>query len=340
MPRRRESGRTAGRRGRRPAVVVAPAVLLTALAGGALYTAAATRRAEAAFPPRGRLVTVGGVRVHLLDAGRGAPVVLLHGNPGFVQDFAPDDPAGPFATLARTYRVIAVDRPGHGYSERPSAAGATPAEQARLLRATLARLGVERPVLVGHSWGGALALTYALAYPGEVRGLVPVATRAYPRPSHGGALYAALRAPVLGSVLRHTFMRPAGGRVLEAGLRSAHAPDSVPPDHLAAGRALWLRPGQLAATVWDTRLLNRALRTASGAYGRLAVPTVVVVGDHDGGRAESRRLASEIPGAELVVLPGAGHHLPRARPAAVAAAVGRVTGRADPRGRSREVGPF
>lgn len=123
-------------------------------------------------------------------------------------------------------------------------------------------------------------------------------------------------------------MRPLGGRVLESGLRGAYAPDPVPPDHLAAAPGLWLRPGQLAATVWDTRLLNAALRTTGGAYRRLAVPTVILVGERDGGGAESRRLAREVPGAELVVLPGAGHHLPRARPAPIAAAVGRVTARA------------
>lgn len=308
------------------------AVVLSALAGAALFTAAATRRAEAAFPPGGRFVMVDGVRLHVREAGRGVPVVLLHGNPGFVQDFAPDDPAGPFAALARDYWVIAIDRPGHGYSGRPSAAGTTPAEQARLLHAALGRLGAARPILVGHSWGGALALTYALAYPGEVRGLVLVGTRAYPREGDGGALYAAVRTPVLGTLLRHTLMRPFGGRAVDAGLAAAYAPDPVPPDHRAAARALWLRPGQVAATAWDTRDLNQALRASRPRYGRLAVPVVIVVGDRDGGQAESRRLAGEVPGAELEVLPDAGHHVPRARPAAIATAVGRVAARAATRG--------
>lgn len=320
---------------RRPARVVL-ALVLAPLSGAALYTAAATRRAEIAFPPRGRFVDVGGpgapVRLHVRDPGRGVPVVLLHGNPGFLQDFAPDDTAGLFTMLARSYRVLAVDRPGHGYSDRPSTAGVVPAEQARLLHAALGRLGVEQPILVGHSWGGALALTYALAYPGAVRGLVLVGTRAYPHPSDGGALYAALRAPVVGPLLAHTLMRPFGGRVLDAGLAGAYAPDPVPPDHRASARALWLRPGQVAATVWDTRLLNEALRTTSGAYGRLAMPVVILVGDRDGGRAESRRLAGEVPGAELAVVDGVGHHLPRARPAAIVTAVGRVAARAAVRG--------
>ncbi len=63
----------------------------------------------------------------------------------------------------------------------------------------------------------------------------------------------------------------------------------------------------LAATGWDTRLLNATLRTTGGAYGRLAMPAVILVGDRDRGWAEPRRLAREVPGAEPVALPGAGH---------------------------------
>src|ERR687895_1839922 len=114
-------------------ILAAGTVILAALAGLAVHTALDVRRAESAFPPSGQFTHVEGVRLHYLAAGAGRPVVLLHGNPGFVQDFALDT-AALLSLLAREHRVIAFDRPGHGYSDRPSAAGTTPQEQARLLR--------------------------------------------------------------------------------------------------------------------------------------------------------------------------------------------------------------
>ena len=138
------------------------AAALFALGGALLVlgTRLGTARGEAAFPPEGRFILVDGVRLHYVDDGPAAapPVVLIHGNPGFLTDF---DPAR--AALRRAgYRVVAFDRPGHGYSARPHPGRYTVEAQARLLHDLLARLGVARPVLVGHSWGTTLALVYAL----------------------------------------------------------------------------------------------------------------------------------------------------------------------------------
>jgi pimeloyl-ACP methyl ester carboxylesterase len=305
------------------AVLAAGTLIVAALAGLALYTALEVRRAEAAFPPRGQFAHADGVRLHYVTAGAGRPVVLLHGNPGFVHDFALDT-VGPLSLLAREHRVVAFDRPGHGYSDRPSAAGTTPREQARLLREALRHLGAERPVLVGHSWGGALALLYALEYPGEVAGLVVIGTRAYPSAGRGDPLYVLNRAPVVGPLFRHTLLLPLGRRTVERRLAAAYAPDSVRPGHAAAARALWLRPGQVAATVWDTRNLQVALAPASRRYGELAVPVVILVGARDRGTGESYRLSQVLPRAELVTLPNVGHELQLTRPAAVLGAVRRV----------------
>jgi len=258
-----------------------------------------------------------------VSAGDGAPVVLLHGNPGSVRDFTPML----LPALASRYRVIAFDRPGHGYSERPSASGTTPAEQARLIREALRQMGVDRPIVVGHSWGGALALVYALRYPGDVAGLVVIGARAFPTASDGGPVYALARAPVIGALFRHTLLGPVGGRILERRLAAAYAPD--PPDeaHRAAARALWLRPGQSAATVWDTRNLNEELRSASDRYRHITVPTAILVGEADAGGHESVTLSRAIPSAELVVLRQTGHQIPLTRPGAVTDAVRQVEAR-------------
>src|ERR1043165_8484582 len=118
----------------------------------------------------GEFVEGEGLRLHYLSRGEGRPVLLLHGISGFAHDFVPvlevlDE---------KKFRAFAFDRPGHGYSERPANDGAM-SSQARLIRGALSSLGVRRPLVVGHSWGAALALSYALQYPGEVAALVLLA---------------------------------------------------------------------------------------------------------------------------------------------------------------------
>src|SRR5919199_1117714 len=118
----------------------------------------------------GEFVSVEGVRLHYLSRGEGRPVVLLHGNSGFAHDFA----SVLEAADQEEFRALAFDRPGHGFSERPAQDGAM-SSQARLIRGALEALGVRRPLVVGHSWGAALALSYALQYPDDAAALVLLA---------------------------------------------------------------------------------------------------------------------------------------------------------------------
>jgi pimeloyl-ACP methyl ester carboxylesterase len=303
--------------------------LLVALILGvaALRVRASTKSAQAAWPRAGQLVTVaGGQRLHVADTGQQTPgrhvVVLLHGNAGSMHDFDRLVPE-----LARTSRVIVVDRPGHGYSERASMEQSTPSAQARAIRAALTQLGVERPILVGHSWGGALALAYALDFPADVAGLVLVGTRAYPYEGPPDPLYALLRTPVIGPALRHSIVPMFAGGPIERRVVAAYRPDPVDSTHLARSRALWSRPTQLGATVWDTELLQRAAHTMSRRYSTLPHPTMLVVGDGDELRPETERLSREMPGSWIRVLPNTGHYAIRTRPADVARAVAELEAR-------------
>lgn len=289
---------------------------LAILAAFALYTQVEVRRAEARFPPTGQFVTVHGIRLHYVDRGTGAPVVLLHGNPGFVEDFLPL-----VDSLARTHRVIAFDRPGHGYSSRASAAGTMPHDQVQLIHDALAQLGVSRTIVVGHSWGGGLALLYALEHPREVDRLVLIGTRAFPSTGGADPVYALNRTPIIGALFRHTALLPVGRTLVRRRLTSAYAPDTVRRGHFEAARALWLRPSQVAATVWDTRNLDRELREASTRYSGMRVPVIVICGARDQLLPESKRLAIAMPGAQLVVVPNTGHEAQLTRTAIVLDAI-------------------
>ena len=304
------------------------AVLLALALGAAAWRVRTmTSHAHATWPASGRYVTIpGGQRLHYADTGQAAParhtVVLLHGNPGTIHDFD-----RLVRLLAPTTRVIAFDRPGHGYSDRLGMRESTPTVQARAIHAALVQLGVERPIIVGHSWGGALAMAYAMEFPADVAGLVLVGTRAYPIEGPPDPLYSLLRTPLIGPVLRHSVASIVAPGPIENRVAGAYRPDGVHADHLARGRALWARPTQLGATVWDTYLLQNAADTMSRRYGTLAHPTMLLVGDGDELLPETERLSRELSGTWIRVLPNTGHYAIRTRPADVARAIAELEAR-------------
>ncbi|MBV0893568.1 alpha/beta hydrolase, partial [Paracoccus sp. Z118] len=127
------------------------------------------RKAERDNPPAGSFLNVNGVRLHYLERGNGAPLVLLHGNGSMIQDF---ETSGLIELAARKYRVIVLDRPGYGHSERPRDRIWTAEAQADLIHDALAQLGIARATVLGHSWGCLVAVALARKYPDLVGGLV------------------------------------------------------------------------------------------------------------------------------------------------------------------------
>jgi alpha-beta hydrolase superfamily lysophospholipase len=145
---------------------LAPALIgsAAALGAAAVYAAAKARGAERRYPPIGHFMSVNGVRLHYIERGQGEPLVLIHGNGTMAEDFLV---SGIVDKLAARYRVIIIDRPGYGYSERPRALW-TPRAHATLYQAALERLGVSQAVVLGHSWGSLVAV--ALSTTAKVMG--------------------------------------------------------------------------------------------------------------------------------------------------------------------------
>lgn len=303
---------------RRAGVLLLLAVSVT-FSGATLYTILETRRVQRVRRPAGQFISLDGARLHYVERGTGRPVLLLHGNPGFVQDWS-----AVLSEMPPQYRVLAFDRPGHGFSSRSSGRNVTPETQAGLVHAALERLHVECPILVGHSWGAALSLIYALQYPSDTCGLVLIAPRAFPVERRRSPLYGLVRAPVIGDMFRHSVMLPVGRRMIAEGLAAAYDSDVPLPDHLTAASELWSRPGQAEATVWDSHNLQKSLRSFSLRYGDVEGPVLILVGDHDRLDRESIPLSHRIRVAELVVVPRAGHQIPHVRPRAVVAAINSV----------------
>jgi pimeloyl-ACP methyl ester carboxylesterase len=292
--------------------VLAGVVLL--LAAAALTTWFITQIVEARYPPTGRFVEVGGGRLHLIDAGPTdrpplGTLLLLHG----ASASSADPMLAIGRTLAQKYRVIAPDRPGHGWSDRIAGAdAASPARQAGIIREMLERLGVERAIVVGHSWSGALATNLALDHSDRVAGLVLLAPVSHPWP--GGAIswyYKPATARWLGWLLTRTLAAPAGLLGLDPGIQVVFAPQAAPPRYREDARVpLLLRPAAFQANAEDVAGLHAFVLRQSSRYGAIRAPTVIISGDADTivwTNLHSRSLSHEIPEAKLMVLPGVGH---------------------------------
>jgi len=270
-----------------------------------------------------KFVNIDGVDLHFVIKGSGQPVVLIHGNPGSCQDWS-----RLYTPLARRYQTMAFDRPGHGHSDRPNHGGQVTVEvQARLLCAALDQLRVEKPILVGHSWGGALALIYAMLHPRDVGGLVLLAPAVY-ESDDGVSFLSKLPAwPVVGDVMNFLFTPLLGAWLVRTDLQKAFAPDRVPKNYLRHTLSEWTRPKKVKWYSIDDALLNESLPKLSPNYSEVTVPTVILTGDSDlivPAEENAHRLHEALPQSELIVLPNTGHQIPFTRPDAVADAIDRV----------------
>lgn len=300
-----------------PSVIVIGLVAM--LASLALLTQAGVLWIDSRFPPQGDIVTTAAGPIHIVDLGpkNGAelPVVMVHGASSNLK--AMRLPLGD--NLAKTRRVILIDRSGHGWSPRDPAQQWSLESQARAIAAVLDRIGIPRAVLVAHSFGGAVATRLALDEPQRVAGLVVLAGATHPWPGGGvGQLNKLLTTPLIGPLLAYTVTLPVGLFLVEPGARSVFLPQTMPDGYVdATATPLLLRPREMLANAWDLTALNAELGVQMARYPQIAAPTIVIHGDADEVASldiHSRALAKEVPGARLIVLPGVGHMVQNAAP--------------------------
>jgi pimeloyl-ACP methyl ester carboxylesterase len=286
------------------AILAALILALSVLAGVSVLL---ERRAEVAFPPIGRMLQVEGLQLHVVEKGHGQPVIFIHGAFGALQDFT----ATVFEPVSRGFRAIAIDRPGHGYSQAP-ADGHYPNVQARLIREAARALGAERPILVGFSLGGALALTYALEYPDDVGALVLINPPTEEWPGRIDFLFRWPGWPVVGPMLAKTLALPIGLWRLKAAAAEAFSPEPTPPNFIQSPTPLGLRPRTFLMSAAERRVLKPSLRAQMPRYRRLPMPITILAGAADVLVRASRHalgLHRAVPHSELIMLPGLGHNL-------------------------------
>ncbi|MCK0715140.1 alpha/beta fold hydrolase [Chromohalobacter sarecensis] len=294
-------------------------------------THALARDAEARLPPRGGFIDTSGGRLHYVDVGQGPPLIMIHGLGGQLQHFT----YALIEALSNDFRVIAIDRPGSGYSDVTDNERARLPCQARALHEAWRALGVERPLVVGHSMGGAVALTLALEYPQEVAGLAllaPLVAQVSDVPPAMRLL--AIRSPRRRRWMAETLAIPLTRVTSRQALAQVFAPEAVPADYATRGGGLLaLRPQAFHAASTDLAMLEHELPRQVSRYVTLGVPLGVIFGAHDGilePALHIEALQRSCPDMLVHVEPEAGHMLPIMRPDVTAAFIRRMAARAWP----------
>jgi pimeloyl-ACP methyl ester carboxylesterase len=299
-------------------VVLALLSLLLAVAAALLlFTIHTVRQVEAALPPAGRFVDVPGARLHVVDRGRGPALLLVHGLAGQLCHFT----YAIVDQLAAQFRVVAVDRPGSGYSVRVPGGSATLGAQADVLASLIDELGLGRPLVVGHSLGGAVGLALAQRHPKRVAGLVLLAPLTHPvreiSPVFRGLKIAR---PWLRILVAWTLAVPLGIAKRAEVLRVIFGPDSVPDDFATRGGGLLaLRPSHFVAACTDLAAAADDLEGMTLRYATMQLPVRIIYGRDDrilDPREQGETLAAKVPGATLTLIEG-GHMLPVIAAAAV-----------------------
>jgi pimeloyl-ACP methyl ester carboxylesterase len=313
------------------AVAIATLVLALATEAGVVIL-------QRAHPARGRTIEISGATLHVIDLGprdaAGPPIVMLHGASSNLEMMR--QPLG--GLLASRYRVILIDRPGHGWSRRERAQDATAAIQARMIDEGLQKLGVGPVVLVVHSLSGALGALMALDYPHRLAGLAMLAPVTHPWRGGVGFYNKLITAPVVGGLLARTVTLPLGLLLARPAARTVFLPQAMPEGFIAkTATRLVLRPREFLANAWDLVMLKPSVITQAPRYRDIRLPVTVISGDADktvSTSIHSRPFAATVPDAKLIVLPGVGHMVQNAAPDLVVSEIAAMVERVTPNART------
>jgi pimeloyl-ACP methyl ester carboxylesterase len=287
-------------------------MILAAAFGLAVWSNLIGWRQRRKVPMLGQVIDLPEAKVHYIDWGSlsAPPVVLVHGISSTMQVYT----YALAERLAKTHRVIAIDLPGYGYSRRASDRNASLVEQARILGDFIDSLGLQQPVVVGHSMGGAITLALAVERQdrlGAIALLAPLTQfEAHPPPLFRGL---EIRSALLRHIVGHLLAVPMGRRHEALALSIAFAPEAVPGDmERRGGGALGQNPRAFITASTDLVAMGEGLRARVTRYaGTLTLPRGILCGGADDllrPAVHGRPLAAQ--GFVYEELPGRGHILP------------------------------
>jgi pimeloyl-ACP methyl ester carboxylesterase len=298
----------------------------TAALPSAQWSRDRSSRSERENPPRGKFIEVDGVRLHYVEKGSGAPLVLLHGNGSMAREF---EIGSLMDDLAKSHRVIAFDRPGYGYSSRPRDRVWSAAAQAALLHTAFERLDIRRPTVLGHSWATLVAISLALQYPGELARLILVSGYYMPLPRSDSLILSHPALPVVGDLLRHA-VTPLLGRLVWPMMEQKMFSPALVTAQWKAQFPVWmaLRPSQIFASADESAMMFLEAARLYPRYRDLRLPVSIVAGRSDTHvmpAMHSAPLHAMLPDSELVMIEGGGHMIHQVSPERILEVIHRAT---------------
>lgn len=275
----------------------------------ALWTFVIARKIDAALPAQGHWVAVTGGSIHYVELGPAdaPPIVMIHGILAQLRHFS----YALAGRMATDHRVILIDRPGWGHS---TISGPRPGigAQADMIAEALERLGIQKPLLVGHSMGGAVSLALALRHPQVPRALALIAPYTQPVDNVVDTFRSLLVPQRLAPMIAWTLSIPIGIKTGAKKAAQAFSPDPVPADFgLKGGGLLALKPASFQSGVFEISVANTEMQAQAPRYGELGLPVAILYGEGDyllEPALHGRKTAAAIPGARLTEIEG-GHML-------------------------------
>lgn len=279
-----------------------------------------TSKIERAVPPLGTIIDLDGERVHYVDRGSGPPIVMIHGLAGNLRNYT----YALVDRLTNDFRVVALDRPGSGYSSRSHKTPASLAAQSASIARFIKTLGLERPLVVGHSLGGAVSLALALDHPETVGALALVAPLTQVRPQVPKAFRGLdIHSPLLRAIVANTVATPIAIKTAKAVVTGIFKPEPVPEDFaVRGGGLLGMRSEGFYAASSDMIEVYRGMADLVARYSQLTLPIGVLFGTDDAilnYKVFGEGFVAQVPQAELTLVSGAGHMLPVTQPERTAA---------------------
>jgi pimeloyl-ACP methyl ester carboxylesterase len=255
------------------------------------------------------------------------PIVFIHGASSSLYD-----PLYSFREkLEGRARLLFVDRPGHGASEEGDASNILPDAQADAIAVLMDKRGIRRAVIVGHSFGGAIAAAFAVRHPQMVAGLVFLSPAVYPWPGGVAWYYRAASAPVTGSVFSTLVVPPLGLVAINRAAQAVFAPNKVPENYIVRTKAMQaINPIRFRHNAKEISALSDWAKSASSNYPRIKAPTVIITGDADeivSPDVHARHLARDVIDSTLIVVRNLGHKADFVASDLAIAAIEKVSGR-------------
>jgi len=250
------------------------------MAGPIFWTRSIAQSAAQAVPQAGKIHPVSGGAIHYVDIGPkdGVPVVMIHGLGGQLQHFT----YALTTYLQDDFRLIVLDRPGCGYSTRDNIKYSSLKAQGRMIFELLDDLGLHRPVLVGHSLGGAVALGMAVESPSKTGALALIAPLTH-RLSKPAGIFASLavKNPIVRKLLSWTIAVPIAQFTGAATLKEVFKPEPPTPSFVTrAGGVLGLRPKAFVTSSEDY-VASGGIAQLSEKYKSMRTRGVVLFGEKD-----------------------------------------------------------